>query len=553
MKLVKKPPVILKEGSKRTAGEDAVRVNIAAAKVVGETLRSTLGPRGMDKMLVDRLGGIVITNDGATILEEIDVRHPAARIMVEIARTQDSEVGDGTTTAVLLASELLMRAEALLNLKVHPNLIISGYKKALSKSQEILQDLSIPLDLSDHDTLKNIAKSAINSKLMRGHEDYFANIAVLSVLRIQEPRETTSYVDLEKIQIIKHQGTSLTDTLLVDGIILEKEIEHPEMIKQILNAKIALLDMPLELEKTKFDTEIKITTPLEIKSYLDEEESIFRDMVRKIVESGANVVITQKGMSLLVEHLLTKSNILVVKRIKKKEMMKVHRAVGGTIISSIDDLNSGVLGYAGNVEEKLIGTKKMIFIEKCQNPRSVSILIRGSIEHLLHEVERILIDAMSVIADIIKRPYILPGGGSIDVELAKKLREYAVAIGGREQLAIESFADSLETIPKILAENAGYDPIDILVSLRAVHTIEKNKYYGIEVFTGEIVDMHTHGVLEPLLVKVQALKSAVEAATMILKIDDVVAAKLIAPERRAGAPGIGAGQSQPNFGQNPMV
>ncbi len=506
----------------------------------------------MDKMLIDRLGGIVITNDGATILEEIDVRHPAAKIMVEIARAQDSEVGDGTTTAVLLATELLSHAEKLLTLQIHPNVIIQGYKNALTKSQKILQDLAIKIDLGDYEILKKIAKSAINTKLLGSFEEILADLSVKSVLRIREIRETSSFADIEQIQIIKHQGSSISETRLIDGIVLDTNLDHPEMIKQINNAKIALFNFPMEIEKTKFDTEIRITSPLQIRSYLDEEEEILRGMVKKIIDLGVNVVISQKGMTLLVEHLLTKNNILVIKRAKKKEMTKIQRAVGGKVISSIDDLSAKVLGQAGNVEEKILGSKKMIFIEKCQNPRSVSILIRGSIEHLLHEVERTLIDAMSVIADIIKTPLYITGGGSIEIELAKKIREYALNIGGREQLAVEAFADALEIIPKILSENAGYDPIDLLVELRAKHNIEKNKYYGIDVFSGKVVDMKDLGVLEPFLVKLQALKSATEASSMILKIDDVVAAKLIAPERRAGAPGMNNGQPPPNIGPNQM-
>ena len=538
-KFKKEPFVVLKEGSKRTEGEDAVKVNITAAKIIAETVRSTLGPRGMDKMLVDRLGGIVITNDGATILEEIDVRHPAAKIMVEIARTQDSECGDGTTTAVLLAGELLTEAEKLLALKIHPNIIISGYKKALAKSQELLQKFSLQVKLDEIDTLKKIAKSAINTKLLQNLEDPLANIAVQSVLRIQENRTDSSYADIDTVQIIKHQGQSISDTALIEGIILEKELDHPEMIKKVENAKIALLDMPLEIEKTKFDTEIRITQPLQIKSYLDEEETLLRNMVKGICDIGANVVISQKGMTLLVEHLFAKNKILAIERVKKSEMTKIQRAVGGKVVSSIADLTPEILGNAGTVEEKLIGTKKMIFISNCQNPRSVSILIRGSIEHLLHEVERSLIDAMSVIADIVKNNRYVAGGGSIEIELAKHLRQYATNFGGREQLAIEAFANSLEIIPKVLVENAGYNPIDILVKLRAKHNSEENKYIGFNVLNAEIIDMNEYGVLEPLLVKAQAIKSATEAASMILKIDDVVVAKLIAPERRAGAPGIG--------------
>lgn len=538
----KEPFLVLKEGSKRTEGEDAVGVNINAAKIIAETIKSTLGPRGMDKMLVDRLGGIVITNDGSTILEEIDVRHPAAKIMVEIARTQDLECGDGTTTAVLIAGELLTQAEKLFALKIHPNIIVSGYKKALAKSQEILQNYSLTVDLSDTDTLKKIAKSAINSKLLHGSSDSLADIAVQSVLRIQEQRTDASFANIEDVQIVKHQGQSISDTTLIEGIVLEKELEHPEMIKKVENAKIALLDMPLEIEKTKFDTEIRITQPLQMKSYLDEEDTLLRHMVEKICEVGANVVISQKGMNLLVEHLFVKNQILAIKRIKKSEMTKIRRAIGGKVVSSIDDLTPEILGEAGCVEEKLVGAKKMIFISECQNPHSVTILIRGSIEHILHEVERNMIDAMSVIADIVTNNRYVIGGGSIEIELAKNLRQFALESGGREQLAIEAFADSLETIPKILAENAGYNPIDVLIELRAKHNSEENKYTGFNVFNGTLIDMNENGVLEPLVVKAQALKSATEAASMILKIDDVVVAKLIAPEKRAGAPGIGGPQ-----------
>ncbi|MHA1131919.1 MAG: thermosome subunit beta, partial [Candidatus Helarchaeota archaeon] len=487
-------------------------------------------------------------NDGATILEEIDVRHPAAKIMVEIARTQESEVGDGTTTAVLLASELLSQAEKLIALKIHPNVIVSGYKKALHEAEKLLQEFSLTISLNEFNILNNLAKSAINCKFLGKHKDFLAEISVKSILKIQEHRQETSFADIEKIQIIKHQGQSISDTKLIDGIIIEKNLEHPEMIKKVTNAKVALLDFPLEIEKTKFDTEIQITSPLQIRSYLNEEEEILREMAQKIHDVGANVVISRKGMTLLVEHLLVKNGILAIKRVKKKELMKIQRAVGGKIVSSIDDLTPDVLGNAGNVEEKTIGTKKMIFIENCKNPHSVSVLIRGSVEHLLHEVERTLIDAMSVIADIVKTPKYITGGGSIEIELAKNLREKAVHFGGREQLAIEAFADSLEIVPKILAQNAGYDSIDTLVDLRASHSITKNKYYGFDVFTGKIVDMKEHGILEPLIVKLQALKSATEAASMILKIDDVVAAKLIAPERRAGAPGIGGGPTPPNLG-----
>jgi len=542
-KFKKQPFLILKEGSKRTEREDAVKVNIEAAKVIAETVKSTLGPRGMDKMLVDRLGSIVITNDGATILEEIDVRHPAAKIMVEIARTQELECGDGTTTAVLLAGELLTQGEKLLALKIHPNIIINGFKKALTKSQELLQNYSFSVNLDDFNTLKKIAKSAINSKLLQNLADSLANIAVQAVLRIREQQTHSSFANIEDVQIVKHQGQSISDTTLIEGIILEKELEHPEMIKKVHNAKIALLDMPLEIEKTKFDTELRITQPLQIKSYLDEEDTLLRTMVQKICDVGANVVMSQKGMALLVEHLFTKNQILAIGHLKKAEMTKIRRAVGGKVVSSVEDLSPEILGEAGCVEEKFVGSKKMIFIHDCQNPRSISILIRGGVEHLLHEVERNLIDAMSVIADIVRNNRYVAGGGSIEIELAKNIRQYAVQIGGREQLAIEAFAESLETIPKTLAENAGYNPIDILVDLRATHTSEENKYIGFNVINGNLNDMNEYGVLEPLMVKAQALKSATEAASMILKIDDVVVAKLIAPEKRAGAPGIG--ESQP--------
>ncbi|MHA1383516.1 MAG: thermosome subunit beta [Candidatus Helarchaeota archaeon] len=555
-RLTGKPVLILKKCSKRISEEDALRVNIAAARTLANSIKSTLGPKGMDKMLVDRLGGIIITNDGATILEEIDVQHPAAKMMVEIARAQDDEVGDGTTTAVVIAGELLRRAGFLLDLKIHPTVLIRGFKKGLEKVIEILDDLSIRVDIErDFKILQQAAITALNSKAVSGVKELFANFCVKAANLIKEPRANKMYVDVERIQIKKRQGKSLADSELIDGIILEEEIVHPTMQKKVEDARICLLDVPLEIEKTKFDAELRITTPAEMKNFLAEEEEILKNNIEKIKDVNANVVISKRGINDISQHYLKEKNIIGIRRVKKKELQKIARATGAKIVSNIEDLSPDDIGQAKIVEEKLVGLKKMVFIKGCKNPKAVSILLRGGVDNLIEEAERALHDAICVVADIINENKVVVGGGAVEVEIAKLLRKYASTIGDKEQLTIEILADSIEMIPKILAQNGGYDPLDIIVKLRSIHAQKDKQHFGVNVFNGNIEDMKEKGVIEPYSVKLQAIKSAVEAASMILRIDDVVAAKLISPEAKAGMPtgplSSGMGGMPPGFGGMP--
>jgi len=518
------PVLILKEGTARRRGRDAQRNNIMAARIIAEVLRSTLGPRGMDKMLIDSLGDITITNDGAAILDEIDVEHPAAKMMVEVAKTQDDMVGDGTTTAVILAGELLRRAEELLDQNIHPTVIVSGYRKAAQKAMEILDKKGIPVDLEDRQTLRKVAVTAMASKAVGVAKEHLAEIAIDAVKQIAEQRGEKRIADIDHVQIIKKEGKSLFDTQLVRGIVVDKEVVHPGMPKRIENPKIALLDCPLEVEKTEFSAEIRIRDPTQMKAFLDQETRMLKNMVEKIKASGANVVFCQKGIDDLAQHFLAKEGIMAARRAKQSDMEKLGRATGGKIITNLEDLKPQDLGEAGLVEERKVGEDKMVFVEGCRDPRSVSVLIRAGLERMVDEAERAMNDALSVISDVVEYNKIVAGGGAIESEIAKELREYATKVGGREQLAIEAFADSIEIVPKTLAENAGLEPIDILVGLRSAHEKPRGHLMGVDVFTGKIVDMHENGVIEPLRVKEQAVKSAAEAASMILRIDDVIAA-----------------------------
>jgi thermosome len=518
------PVLILKEGTTRTAGKEALRANIMAARAVAEILKTSLGPKGMDKMLVDSLGDITITNDGATILKEMDVQHPAAKMMVEISKAQDDEVGDGTTTAVVLAGELLKQAEVLLDKNVHPAVINNGFKKAAAKAEEILRRISIPVDINDDETLKKVAMTSISGKVVSVAAEYLANIAVKAVKQIMEERDGKYIADVDQIQLIKRKGGSILDTTLVYGVVLDKEVVHPGMPKRVEKAKIALLDCPLEVEKTEIDAEIRITDPEQMKAFLEEEEKILRKMVDKIRSVGANVVFCQKGIDDVAQHFLAKYGILAARRIKKSDMEKLARATGGKIVTNIEDLTEKDLGYAELVEQRKVAEEKMIFVEGCKNPKSVSILIRGGLERFVDEAERSLKDALYVVADVIKEPRILAGGGAPELEVSKELKEYAASVGGREQLAIEAFANALEVIPRTLAENAGLDPIEILTELRALHADPKNLWYGVNVYEGKPKDMLKENVLEPLIVKLNAIKTAVEEASFILRIDDIVAA-----------------------------
>lgn len=522
--LAGQPVLILKEGTSRRRGKEAQRANLMAAKIVAEVVKSTLGPRGMDKMLVDTLGDVTITNDGATILDEMDVQHPAAKMMVEVAKTQDDEVGDGTTTAVVMAGELLKKAEELLDENVHPTLIVHGFKQAAEKSINMLNEIAQEVDIDDRGILKKIAITAMHSKGVGAARDHFADIAIDAVKQIAEKRGDAYFADIDNIQIIKKEGKSLLDTELVKGLIIDKEVVHPGMPKTVKDAKIALLDCPLEIEKTEFSAEIRIRDPTQMKAFLDEEARMLKEMVEKIKSSGANVVMCQKGIDDTAQHYLAKENIMAVRRIKKSDMEKLARATGGRIVTNLDDLKPRDLGYAALVEERKIADDKMVFVQGCKNPKSVGILIRAGLERLVDEAERSLHDALSVVADIIMKPKIVAGGGSAEAELAKRLKDYAAKVGGREQLAVEAFAAALESIPRTLAENAGLDPIDIMVNLRAAHEKKNGLWYGVDVFTGKIEDMMAKGVIEPVRVKEQAIKSAVEAASMILRIDDVIAA-----------------------------
>ncbi|MGB9853425.1 MAG: thermosome subunit beta [Candidatus Bathyarchaeales archaeon] len=517
------PVLILKEGSSRSRGREAQHTNIMAAKIIAETVKSSLGPKGMDKMLVDSFGDVTITSDGRTILDEMDVQHPAAKMMVEVAKTQDNEAGDGTTTAVILSGELLSKAEELIGKNIHPTIIIDGYKKAAEKALETLEKIAIPVDLNSKEYIKKAAMTCMASKLVAEQREYLADLAVEAVLEVAEKVDDKYKVDIEDVKVEKKPGESVRDTKLINGIVLDKEVVHSGMPKRVENAKIALLDTSLEIEKTEFDAKINIESPEQMDAFLRQEEAMLKDMVEKLAEIGANVVLCQKGIDDMAQHFLARKGILAVRRIKKSDMEKLAKATGGKIITNLDDASPADLGYASLVEERKIGDDKMTFVEGCKHPRAVTILIRGGTERIVDEAERSLHDALCVVRDIVEEPKVLAGGGAPELEIARTLKKYAETLPGREQLAVKSFAEALEAIPATLTENAGLDPIDILSELRAKH--EKGEAWtGIEVTSGKVQDMTEAGVFEPLSVKKQAIKSATEAASMILKIDDVIAA-----------------------------
>ena len=529
------PVLILKEGTTRSRGKEAQKNNIMAARVIGEVLKTTLGPRGMDKMLIDSLGDITITNDGAAILKEIDVEHPAAKMMVEIAKTQDDMVGDGTTSAVVLASELLKKAEELLEQNIHPTILVSGYRKASHKAIEVINKTAVPLDINDRKTLMKVALTSMSSKAVGAAKEHLAEISIDAVKQISEQRGEKTLADIDNIQLIKKTGKSLLETQLIRGIIIDKEVVNPGMPKSKENAKIALLDSALEIEKTEISAEIRIKDPTQMKAFLDQENNMMQNMVTKIKASGADVIFCQKGIDDMVQHFLAKEGIIAARRVKESDMEKLARATGGRIISDLDDLKSADLGNAGLVEERKIGDDKLIFVEKCKDPHSVAKLIRAGLERMVDEAERAITDSLSVVSDVIENNKIVPGGGAIEIEIAKELRQYATKVGGREQLAVEAFADAVEVIPRTLAENAGLEPIDILVEMRSVHDKEDGKFKGINIFTGKLQDSIANGVIEPIMVKEQAIKSAAESAALILRIDDVITAK--ASKAPAGGPG----------------
>ncbi|MEM3154592.1 MAG: thermosome subunit beta [Candidatus Woesearchaeota archaeon] len=516
------PIFILPEGTQRTTGRTAQRNNIMAAKLVAETVRTTLGPKGMDKMIVDSMGDITITNDGVTILEEMNVEHPAAKMIVEVAKTQEAEVGDGTTTAVVIAGELLRRAEELLDQNVHPTVIVRGYRLAEEKAQQILNEIAETVTEKDESTLKKIATTALTGKSAESAKDKLSEIAVKAVKRVIDHENGHIHFDKENIKLEKRTGNSVEDTELIEGIVLEKEAVHPGMPKMLKNPKIALLDSALEIKDTEIDAKIEITDPMQMQAFLQQEEKMLSDMVDKVIASGANAVFCQKGIDDMAQHFLAKKNIYAARRVKKSDMEALARATGARIVTSLRDLSPKDLGTCGMIEEKKIGSDEMTFVTGCKNPKAVTILVRGGTEHVVDEAKRAMTDAIGDVAASLKSGKIVAGAGAPEIEVAKGLRKYADGLGGREQLAVLAFADALEVIPRTLAENAGLDPINILVELKAAHD-KKQKWAGIDVFKGKVLDAWNMGVIEPLKIKTQALSSASEVAQMILRIDDVIA------------------------------
>jgi thermosome len=517
------PVIILREGTQRTRGRDAQLNNIMVAKVIAEAMRSSLGPRGMDKMLVDSFGDVTITSDGATILKEMEVEHPVAKMLVEVAKAQDAEVGDGTTTVVVLAGELLAKAEELIEKEVHPSIIIDGYKKAAVKALEVYDQIAIPVSIEDKETLKKIAKTAMFAKVVSEDADYLAGIVVDAVLRVAERVDGKWTIDLDNIKLEKKEGQSIRDTSIIDGIVLDKEVVHPGMPRLIHNARIAVLDCPLEIEKTEFDAKLHIETPEQMKAFMEQEEQMLKEMVDKIAAAGANVVVCQKGIDDVAQHFLARRGILAVRRVKRSDIEKVAKATGARIITRIEEISEKDLGRAKLVEERRVGEDRMVFIEGCENPKAITILIRGGTKRLVDEAERSIKDALNVVKDVLVEPKIVAGGGAPEIEVSLALRDYAKTLPGKEQLAVEKFAEAVEIVPAQLAENAGLDPIEAIVNLRAKHK-EGQRWAGINVFEGKIDDMYKLNVLEPVLVKKQTIKSAVEAAAMILRIDDIIAA-----------------------------
>ena len=530
------PVYILKEGTQREQGKGAHQNNISAAMAIADTVRSTLGPRGMDKMLVDTMGDVIITNDGVTILKELDVSHPAAKMMVEIAKVQDAESGDGTTTAVILAGELLKQAQSLIDRDIHPTTITAGFKLASEKALQVLEEVSEKVDRRDQKKLRTIANTAMMSKSVAGIREMLSDLAVDAVLGVAEERKGKYTVDLDNISVIKKHGGSTRDTSLVQGIIIDKEVVHAGMPRQVHEAKVLLLDVALEIKKTEVDAKITIEDPERLQQFLAEEEAALKDMVAKVKASGATVVICQKGIDELAQHYLSKAGILAVRRVKKSDVEKLAKATGATIVSRLKDISKEDLGKAGRVEERHVGTDSMTFVMDCPSAKAVTILIRGGTEHVVDEMDRSLHDALSVVADVVEDGKAYTGAGAAAMEVAMRLRDYSATVGGREQMAIEVYASAFEVIPRALAENAGLNAIDLLIELRKAHK-NKDQNAGINVFSGKVEDMARLNVIEPLRVGRQAIKSATEAAIMILRVDDVIAAKDFSRDAGKGGPG----------------
>ncbi|MBS3138568.1 TCP-1/cpn60 chaperonin family protein [Candidatus Woesearchaeota archaeon] len=516
------PIFILPEDTQRTTGRDAQRMNIMAAKAVAQTVRTTLGPKGMDKMIVDSLGDVTITNDGVTILEEMKIEHPAAKMVVEVAKSQEAQVGDGTTTAVIIAGELLKKAEDLLDQNIHPTVIARGYRQAQEKAQEFLKEMAENITLKDVASLKNIAITAMTGKGAESSKEHLADLVVKAIQSITVQENGKIQSDKEDIKIEKSVGGTAADSELIEGIVLEKERVHSAMPRQVENAKVALLDAALEIKNTEIDAKIQISDPSQIDGFLEQEEKHLRKIVSQVQVTGATVLFCQKGIDDMAQHFLAKAGILAARRVSKSDMEKLSRATGANIVSNLNDLSKTDLGFSGIVREERIGDEEMIFVEKCKNPKAVTILVRGGTDHVVDEIKRALTDAVGDVIAAIKVGKVVGGAGAVETELVQRLLKFASALKGREQLAVRAFAEALESIPRTLAENAGLDPIDVMTKLHAAHD-EKRKWAGIDVFTGEVIDAWKTGVIEPLKIKTQAIGSAAEVAEMILRIDDVIA------------------------------
>jgi archaeal chaperonin len=536
------PIFLLKEGTNETKGNQAQRNNISAAKAIAEIVRTSLGPRGMDKMLVNNLGDVTITNDGATILKEIDVQHPAAKIMVEISKATDNEVGDGTTSTVVLAGSLLSKAEELITKDVHPTVIVDGYTMASEKAIEVLKNASTKVDPTDRQVLGKIARTSMASKLVSVNSEPLSKIVVDAVVAVSEKaRENNLKVDVDNIKVEKKAGGSIEDTKLIQGIVLDKEVVHAGMPKRIEEAKIALLNSALEIEKPEMSAEIRISDPQQMHMFLEEENRILKSMADKISSSGANVLLCQKGIDDLAQHYLAKEGILAVRRVKESDMNNLAKATGARVLSNVDELSADDLGYAKLVEERKVETDKWVFVEGCKNPKAVSILIRGGSQRVVDEAERSVHDAVMAVKDVVEYPYITVGAGAPEVYISQKIREWSSSLTGRSQLAVERFADSVEEIAIALAENAGMDPLDTQTQLRAKAAQAKPKY-GVDVINGKVTDMAAKDIYEPLKVKEQVINAATEASCMILRIDDVIAAsKSAGGGGPPGPPGGGMG------------
>ena len=536
--------LLLPEGATRLLGRDAQRTNIAVAAAVANAIKTTLGPKGMDKMLVSELGDIVITNDGATIMEEMNVEHPVAKIMVDIAKTQDKEVGDGTTSVVIMAGELLKGAGDLIEQGIHPTTIIKGYKMAAEKANEILTQKARKVDINDEATLQKIAMVSMGSKNVGDDEtkSHLCKLVIRAVRQVMDKNAAGKLtIDHDFIKLEKKSGKAISDTEFINGVLVDKEISHPGMPRSVSNAKIALLDVALEIEKTEIDAKIEITSPDQMQAFLQQEEQMLKDMVDKVKKSKATVIVTQKGIDDVAQHYLAKYGIIAIRRVKKSDMEKLSRATGAKIITSLDDLNEKDLGFAGTVEERKISGEQMVFIEKCKDPKSVTIFVRGGTQQVVDEAERSIVDVIGAISSVIETGMYVLGGGAIEIDLANGLREYSGDVGGREQLAIVKFADAVEVIPKTLAESAGMDAIDTLVQMRSKHKSKEGSQAGVDIFRNSIGDMMKNGVYEPLKVKLQAISSASEAAEIILRIDDMISSRSKGPMGGGGGgmPGMG--------------